>query len=269
MPSDRRVVLTIKIINKMETTNSNFEKELLDVIFGKTKQMTIVRNGKETNVECQSSIRSAFQNAKFIGNLDKTIAALTLRLIALEQIGDLFCISDENSYNYGIAKAVKTFMPELDLRERQGVVHLRHSLAHNFGRACIDENQLEYYTKENKKLGKKGEQPKYNFDECNYKYILHFKKEDNDMMIKKPYREWDGKFRYHCLIDVASAKLNSVDSFEVCVPLLIERIDGIYNDLKKKHQANELHFVSKSGNGRVTNEELCEIAFKYFIFNFE
>ena len=271
-PSEGRAVLTIKLINKMELTNNNFEKELLDVIFGKTKQMTIFRNGIETIVECQSTIKTAFQNAKYIGYLDKTIAALTLRLIALEQIGDLFCVSEEDTHKNGIAKAVKTYMPELSLRERQGVVHLRHSLAHNFGRACIDEKQFDYYTKENNKLEKKGEQTKHNLDECNYKYILHLGTENLEKekyaLIKRPNSEWDGKFQYHSLIDVASAKLNSCDSFEVCVPLLIERIDGIFNDLKKKHQANELHFVSKSGNGRVTNEELCEIAFKYFIYNF-
>ncbi len=252
----------------MELTNIDFEKELLDVIFGKTKQMTIFRNGIETIVECQSTIKTAFQNAKYIGYLDKTIAALTLRLIALEQIGDLFCVSEEDTHKNGIAKAVKTFMPELSLREIQGVVHLRHSLAHNFGRACIDEKQVEYYTNENKKLEKKGEQPKYNLDECNYKYILHFERDNNNPMIRQPYREWNGNFQYDNLIDVASAKLNSMDSFEVCVPLLIEKIDGIFNDLKKKHRANELHFVSKSGNSCLTNEELSEIAFKYFIFNF-
>ena len=249
----------------MELTNIDFEKKLLDVIFGKAEQITIVRNGIETNVECQSTIRTAFQTARFSGNL---IASLTLRLIALEQIGDLFCITEEDTHKNGIAKAVKTYMPELSLRARQGVVHLRHSLAHNFGRACIDEKQIEYYTNENKKLEKKGEQPKYNLDECNYKYILHFERENNNPMIRQPYQEWNGNFQYGNLIDVASAKLNSIDSFEVSVPLLIEKIDGIFKDLKEKHNANELHFVSKSGNSCLTNEELSEIAFKYFIFNF-
>ena len=254
----------------MEQNNRPLEKELLDIIFGEKTNVKLWNK----EIDCQSTIRTALQDAQFNSRFAKKFVSLILHLIALEQIGDLFCPEEKGGYNYGIAKALKTFMPKLNPRERQGSTNLRHALAHNFGLSFINNDQIEYYNTQNNKKIKAGEQPEYDLNETNYKYILHFAKEykkddktETYPLIKQPDIEWNGEFRHTELRQVADSKLNSTDSFEICVPLLIEKIKEVYEILKQKHQKGELHFASKSGNNIITDNELCEIAFKYFVYN--
>lgn len=249
----------------METQTQQFEKELLDIIFDNNKEVSV----GPKKVLCKSTLLFGLQNAKFNNRFDKAVVSLILHLIALEQIGNLFCKQQPNMDDNGIVKALAEFEPNLfNPRERQGIKHLRHALAHNFGLACNDKDQKTFYQRENKHRNKRGESTMLDENETNYKYILHFNKE-NHPIITPPYNDWDGEFKCYSLKDIINKKLNSTTSFQICVPLLIDKVVEIFNKLKEKHQKGELHFVSPNGNDNINNEDLCEIAFKYFIYDYE
>ncbi len=236
----------------MTQNNRPLEKELLDIIFGEKVQVSFGNAGKD----CYSTIRASLQQARLNERFGQAFVSLILHLIALEQIGELFCKDVINKDNNGIAKALNSFVPKLEEREIQGIKHLRHALAHNFGLAIIDTIHKNQNAKN----------VTYNPNEDNYKYILHFKK-GNYPMVKKPSNEWDGEFNYISINDVGKEKLSMTNSFVISIPRLVKKIDNIFERLKQKHQKGKLHFVSKSGNAFVTDKELCEIAFKYFVYN--
>ena len=108
----------------------NKEKELIECILG-------IRNNHSQR---QSTLQLALRNAKLNESIDNNFACLLFYLIALEQIGNLFCKS--NSYNNEIIKALETFSDiKFDKCELQGIKHLRHSLAHNYSLAIVDKNK--------------------------------------------------------------------------------------------------------------------------------
>lgn len=212
------------------------EKELLDIMFGNNKEITIEKGNVKITTMCQSTLKTVLMCAKYDEN---EFAALIHSLIALEQIGELFCDDDNraNADNNGIVKALRKFLPHLDDRQQQGIKHLRHSLAHNFG---LSTNK--------------------------YKYILT-NSEDITSLIRKPKQEWNGNFTYKSIIDAANTKLTDDTSFIVYVSNLIHQVQNIYETLKQKHQKDELHFVGNNKQ-RASQTDLARIACTYFVYNF-
>ena len=243
-----------KRIIKMDRKR-DFEKQLLDVMFSKKKRISNSYNHK---VQCESTLRSVIQNIKFVSKFNKDFVALTLSLIALEQIGTLFCKGCQPT-EYGVTKAAREFMNISDERTLQGITHLRHALAHNFGLAIVDDIKKAKYIEKN---GDSKYDPKIN--EFNYKYLIHHS-ERNPNIIRRPSVDWDGDFTNYGLDDVANTKLSIHNSFEVFVPSLIEKVKEIYEALQNRHKKGELHFVGKGND--TTEEELVAIAYEYFVYS--
>lgn len=205
------------------------ENELIKLILGE-----VHRN------DCQSTLQLAINST-----LNQDFVQLLLHLISLEQIGNLFC--KKGSDGNGIVKAIQTSYPNRFSEDQlQGFKHLRHALVHNFGLAIIDKNQ------DNK-------------DKNKYKYILY--REPNEEIIIAPKHNWDGILKFTDLQFSKHCKADKETSYLVYIPSLISMAKEIIAQIfPKKLQEGKLHFVHEKGNQNITDEELGQIAYKYFVY---
>ena len=214
------------------------EKELIECLLGLNKQST----GR------QSTFQLALQNAnsnKIIGN---DFVSLLLHLIALEQVGNLFCKTNGTDTN-GISKAIKEFSNvKFSNIALEGIKHLRHSLAHNYSLAIVDHRSSKHY-----------------------KYILHYHENNNSSYDKSEYyiippiSEWDGTLADSDIEKTYNCKMNINTSFRIFVPSLIELSEKITDTLRQKYQKGELHFVCNKENKDL--EFLGQIAYKFFVYS--
>jgi len=202
-----------------------------------------------------STIQFALQNATFNQDFGNDFISLLLHLIALEQVGNLFCEAQDDSN--GIVKAIQTFSKvKFSERELQGIKHLRHSLAHNYGLAIVDSKE-----------------PK---ETRNYKFVLHHftststtKREPNHYIIPpEPEHEWDGILANSDFESAYECKMNVQTSFRIFVPSFIELADKILKEtLPDKFRKGKLHFVRDKNSQKLSDEEfLGQIAYKYFVY---
>jgi len=236
--------LTVMEYKKMEQQEYQIkEKELIDSL--------LVLNRHQ-----QSTIQLALENANLNQGIGNDFVNLLLHLIALEQIGNLFCESD--SETNGIVKAIKTFSSvKFSKRALQGIKHLRHSLAHNYGLAIIDS----YESKATR----------------NYKFLLHHFEnttcsEDDAkcyIITPEPKHEWNGKLANSDYYHAYGCKMDAQTSFRIFVPSLIRLADRIIKEiLPMKHRVGELHFVRDNKSKNMSDEEFFgQIAYKYFIYH--
>lgn len=201
-----------------------------------------------------STIQLALRNATFNQDFGNDFVSLLLHLIALEQVGNLFCNAQDDSN--GIVKAIQTFSKvKFSERELQGIKHLRHSLAHNYGLAIISKNEK-------------------NKDEQNYKFVLHHfagiatSDRNASNYIIPPEQEWDGILADCDFERAYECKMNIHNSFRIFVPSLIELADEILNEiLPDKYRKGKLHFVRDKKSQKLSDEEfLGQIAYKYFVY---
>ena len=225
----------------------NKEKDLIECLLGLNRNNATHR---------QSTIQLALQNANFNQNFGNDFVNLLLHLIALEQVGNLFCEAQDDTN--GIVKAIQKFSKvKFSERELQGIKHLRHSLAHNYGLAIVD-------TKEPKETR-------------NYKFVLHHftgtsttKREPSHYIIPpEPEHEWNGILTDSDFECAYECKMNVQTSFRIFVPSLIELTDKILKEtLPNKYKSGNLHFVRDNKSQNLTDEEfLGQIAYKYFVYN--
>ena len=184
-----------------------------------------------------SAWQTASENVRY-----RPFVSLLLYLIGLEQIGDLFFDDIAKKDNNGIIKVFRKFYSNLEPRQLQGIKHLRHSLAHDYGLMCVDTEENKRCEKENKKREKQGLllQPLTGF----YHYTLDFTTENNPFII-------------------VSSEADT--HFDVYVRSFIKQVFNIRKIMSDLYFNDELHFVTKSGEKKnLTNDELLNIHEKYF-----
>lgn len=196
----------------------------------------------------RSTLNSALCAAQEI-EASKPIISLLLYLIGMEQLGELFCEDKkkENDIIYdnnGIVKIFRKFCPKLSSRQLQGIKHLRHSLAHNYGLVCIDEDENKRCAKENQKRLDKGLHPLKLTGY--YNYILNFENMSDD------------------IIDIIDTKDKFID-YKVYVRSLIKKVKEIVKSLRNLYYDDyNFSFVRKEETGQLSEEELDKIRHKYF-----
>ena len=209
----------------------NTERELIELILG-------IRSDDLR----KSTLQEALRNGMVNNELRYDFVSLLLHLIALEQVGNLFCSPKNKSDKNGIVRALEEFFPKkFEKRELEGLKHLRHSLAHNYGLFIIDSRE--------------------DIQKRNYKYLLFYY--EDDCVIKKPDNEFDGVCKYDF---VKRDKMNAQTSFQVYVPSLINLVRKIiYEVLPDKYGKGELKFYRKDPT--LSEQEFFgHIATKYFTY---
>ena len=100
------------------------EKLLINQVLG------FIPQNYDSRSNIYMALRTARENEQY-----RPFVSLLLYLISFEQIGDLFIedSEDKDADNNGIIKVFRYFRPELTPEQLQGIKHLRHSLAHNYG----------------------------------------------------------------------------------------------------------------------------------------
>lgn len=214
------------------------ERQLVEQVLGLGAQ----------DYDYKSTLNSALCTAREI-ETSKPVISLLLYLIGMEQLGELFCEDKKKEKNIvydnnGIVKVFRKYCPRFSSRQLQGIKHLRHSLAHNYGLVCIDEEENKRCEKENQKLLENGLQPLK--PTGYYNFILDFENLSDD------------------IIDITETKDKFID-YKVYVRSLINKAKDIIKSFCNLYYEDyDFSFVKREGAVRLSEEELDKIRHKYF-----